>query len=123
MNELAYDEELVLELMARDPEAPRPYIVPGGLALVKLKEAIESGRVPGYTSFFGQIFQANGTDIHLTRPGAYFISLVFYAVMFQSNPAGTYVDPGTQLTDQQALVLQNIAWETVTGYAESGVTR
>ncbi len=123
MNELAYDEELVLELMDLQPDAPPPYIVPGGLALVNLKEAIETGRVPGYTDFFGQIFQANGTDIHLTRPGAYFISLVFYSVMFQSNPVGTYVDPDTQLTDQQALVLQNIAWETVTGYAGSGVTR
>jgi hypothetical protein len=123
MHELAYDEELVDELISLEPGAPRPYIVPGGLALVNLKAAIEAGRLPGYSDFFGQIFQAGGTDIHLTRPGAYFISLVFYSVMFQSSPVNTYVDPDTQLTDQQALVLQSIAWETVTGYASSGVTR
>jgi hypothetical protein len=122
-NELSYDEQLVDVLMALEPNAPRPYIVPGGLGLVRLRQAIEAGRLPGYTDFFGQIFLANGTDIHLTRPGAYFITLIFYASMFQSNPVNTTPDPSIGLTDQQALVLQNIAWETVTNYAESGVTR
>ncbi|HKO92469.1 MAG TPA: hypothetical protein VJU61_15010, partial [Polyangiaceae bacterium] len=106
-----------------EPDAPRPYIVPGGLGLSRLHDAIDAGRVPGFTSFFGQIFQASGTDIHLTRPGAYFISLIFYACMFQSNPAGTELDPSYGVTDAQALVLQAIAWETVTSYAASGVTR
>jgi hypothetical protein len=122
-NELSYDEQLVDVLMALEPTAPRPYIVPGGLGLVRLRQAIEAGRLPGYSDFFGQIFLANGTDIHLTRPGAYFITLIFYASMFQSNPVNSPPDPDVGLTDQQALVLQNIAWETVTNYAESGVTR
>lgn len=122
-NELSYDEQLVDVLMALEPDAPRPYIVPGGLGLVRLRQAIEAGRLPGYTDFFGQIFLSSGTDIHLTRPGAYFITLIFYASMFQSNPVNTLPDADIGLTDQQALVLQNIAWETVTNYAESGVTR
>jgi hypothetical protein len=121
-NELAYDEAIVDELMQLEPDAPRPYIVPGGLGLSRLHAAIDAGRVPGFTSFFGQIFQA-GTDIHLTRPGAYFISLIFYASMFQSNPAGTELDPSYGVTSEQALVLQTIAWETVTSYAASGVAR
>jgi len=122
-NELSYDEQLVEVLRALEPDAPRPYIVPGGLGLVRLRQAIEAGRLPGYTDFFGQIFLSNGTDIHLTRPGAYFITLIFYASMFQSNPVNTLPDPSIGLTDQQALVLQNLAWETVTNYAQSGVTR
>jgi hypothetical protein len=122
-NELAYDEQLVDVLMALEPGAPRPYIVPGGLGLIHLREAIEAGQLPGYTDFFAQIFSNNGQDIHLTPPGAYYITLIFYATMFQSNPIDTAPDPSIGLTDQQALVLQQLAWETVTGYANSGVMR
>jgi hypothetical protein len=43
--------------------------------------------------------------------------------MFQSNPVNTTPDPSIGLTDQQALVLQELAWETVTGYTGSGVMR
>ena len=122
-NELLYDEELVDVLMTLEPNAPRPYIVPGGLGLIHLREAIEAGQLPGYTNFFGQIFSNNGLDIHLTPPGAYYITLIFYATMFQSNPINTAPDPSIGLSDQQALVLQQLAWETVTGYTGSGVMR
>jgi hypothetical protein len=123
LNELAYQEAVVAELMRLAPEARRPYIVPGGLGLLQLKRAIEAGRVPGMTQFFEQIFLAQGTDVHLTRPGAYFVTLIFYACMFQSDPAGTKNDPLYEVTDEQAAVLQAIAWETVTTYPASGVFR
>jgi len=123
LNEVAYQEALVAELMRLVPDAPRPYIVPGGLGLLNLKRAIEAGRVPGMTQFFEQLFLAQGTDVHLTRPGAYFITLVFYACMFQSDPAGTANDPLYEVTDEQAAALQAIAWETVTAYPSSGVLR
>jgi hypothetical protein len=123
LNEVAYQEALVAELMRLAPDAPRPYVVPGGIGLLNLKRAIEAGRVPGMTQFFEQIFLAQGTDVHLTRPGAYFITLIFYACMFQSDPAGTANDPLYEVTDEQASVLQAIAWETVTTYPASGVFR
>ncbi len=123
LNEVAYQEAVVAELMRLAPEAPRPYIVPGGLGLLNLKRAIEAGRVPGFSQFFEQIFLAQGTDVHLTRPGAYFITLVFYACMFQSNPAGTANDPLYEVSAEQAAALQAIAWETVTAYPSSGVFR
>ena len=122
-NELAYDEAIVDELVQLQPDAPRPYIVPGGLGLSHLHAAIDAGLVPGFTNFFGQIFQASGADIHLTKPGAYFISLIFYACMFQSNPSATELDASYGVTAEQARVLQAIAWETVTSYASSGVAR
>jgi hypothetical protein len=123
MNELAYQEKLVGVLMTLNPAAPRPYIVPGGLGLVNLKHAIEAGTVPGFTQFFPQIFLSQGTDVHLTPPGAYFISLLFYSTMFQRNPGYTANDPSYQLTDEQMRVFQSIAWDTVMNYASSGLTR
>jgi hypothetical protein len=109
--------------VAQQPDAPPPFIVPGGQALVALKQAIESGQVPGFSDFFGSLFQAGGEDIHLTPAGAYFISLVFYGCMFQQDPAGLGNDSGGVLTAEQATVFQRIAWETVQAYPLSGFNR
>jgi hypothetical protein len=122
-NELVYQETVRNALVALHPEAPPPFIVPGGLALVALKGAVEAGQVPGISDFFGTFFQAGGTDIHMTPAGAYFITLVFYGSMFQQTPEGLANESGGGLTDEQAAVLQRIAWQTLEAYPLSGVTR
>lgn len=122
-NELTYDEVVRSELVRLNPDAPEPYIVPAGLALLSLKHAIEAGQVPGIDDFFGAIFMDGGADIHLTGPGAYLVSLVFYACMFQANPAGLPDVTGGELTDEQRAIFQRLAWKTVTDYALSGVSR
>lgn len=120
---LGYQEIVRSALIALHPTAPPPYIVPGGLALVSLKQAIEQGQVPGITDFFGTLFQAGGADIHMTGAGAYFITLVFYSCMFQQSPEGLVNDSGGELTAEQAAAFQRIAWDTVVGYPLSGVDR
>lgn len=122
-NELSYQEAVRAELLKLNPNAPPPYIVPAGNALVALKQAIEAGSVPGLSKFFEQVFAANGTDVHLTKPGAYFVTLVFYACMFQKSPEGTTPDPSFGVSKEQAARLQQIAWQTVKTYALSGVSR
>jgi hypothetical protein len=120
---LTYQEVVRSALVTLHPTAPPPYIVPGGLALVTLKHAIEQGQVPGITDFFGTLFQAGGEDIHMTGAGAYLISLVFYSSMFQQSPEGLANDSGGELTAEQAAIFQRIAWDTVVGYPLSGVNR
>jgi hypothetical protein len=122
-NELSYQEAVRAELLKLNPNAPPPYIVPAGNALVALKHAIESGSVPGLTKFFEQIFAANGTDVHLTKPGAYFVTLVFHACMFQKTPEGTQPDATFGVSKEQAARLQQIAWQAVLSYPLSGVSR
>jgi len=122
-NELTYQEAVRSELIAVYPDAPPPYIVPGGLALLALKQAVDAGEVPGMSDFFGTFFLDGGADIHLTAPGAYLIALVFYSSMFQTDPAGLGNDSGGLLTDEQAAIFQRIAWETVLSYPLSGVDR
>jgi hypothetical protein len=122
-NELAYQEAVRSALVATFPSAPPPYIVPGGLALVTLKHAIEDGQVPGITDFFGTLFQDGGNDIHLTSAGQYFITLIFYGCMFQQSPEGLVNDSGGALTAEQASAFQRVAWETLEGYPLSGITR
>jgi Fn3 associated len=120
---LIYQEVVRGEIARLNPESPAPYIIPGGLALVTLKRAIEAGQVPGMTDFFGRIFQAAGTDIHMTPAGAYFITLVFYSCMFQQTPEGRINDSSGELTGEQAAIFQRLAWDAVNGYAFSGVLR
>ncbi len=122
-NGLTYQEVVRGELARLNPDAPAPYIVPGGLGLVTLKHAIEAGQVPGMNDFFASIFAMGGTDIHMTGAGAYYVTMIFYACMFQKDPAGLINDSIGELTDEQAAVFQRLAWETVNGYPLSGVSR
>jgi hypothetical protein len=121
-NELRYMEVVRDELARLEPGRPAPWVIPAGRALVSLKREVEAGRVPGIPAFFPAVFSRGGTDPHLTPEGRWFVTLVFYACMFQRDPAGLSAS-GTRLTRDQAAALQRIAWEAVTSYPASGVGR
>jgi hypothetical protein len=93
-------------------------LCPGGPALVRLKKAIEAGRVPGLGNFHDTVF---ADAIHLARQGRYLVSLVHYACIFGADPQGkaTYANSG--LTAEQAAIFQRIAWETVVNEPLTGV--
>ena len=95
-------------------------IVPGGLALVELKRQIDMGLVPGYTDFFGSIF---ADEEHLTVPGQDLISLVFYSCLYRQTPENRVTYAGTNLTAQQAQILQSIAWNVASSYPLSGISQ
>ncbi len=92
-------------------------IVPGGLALARLKQEIEAGRVPGIRDFFASQF---ADDLHLSAKGAYLIGLVHYACIYRRDPSGIK-SAGPGLTAEQAAIYQRIAWETVRRYKWAGV--
>jgi len=122
-NELSYHEAVRAELVRENPDAAAPFIIPGGNALVLLKREIEAGNVPGLTSFFPEIFAAGGTDLHVSAKGAYLITAVFYAAMFQSEPPASALDERSGLSAEQAAIFRRVAWDAVTAYPLSGVTR
>jgi hypothetical protein len=125
-NQVAFNEAVRAGLAAMRPGRPPPYVIPGGLALLALKQAVTAGAFPGLpaaeSAFWTTFFSNGGTDNHLTAEGRWYVTLVFYAAMFQRDPAGL-PHAGTSLTDAQAAALQALAWQTVTGYAWSGVAR
>lgn len=120
-NELAYDEAVRAELVRQNPDDPPPFIVPSGSALASLKREMEAGRVPGMSDFFVEIFAANGTDLHLSSKGAFLVTAVFYASMFQSEPPPSALEASVGLSAEQAAVFRRVAWETVSSYPLSGV--
>lgn len=95
-------------------------IVPAGTAMLALKQAVDSGQVPGVTNFFTTMF---ADDEHLTVVGQYYVSLVFYSTFYKQTPEDRVTSAGSTLTAAQAKVFQNLAWTTVSGYASSGVAQ
>jgi hypothetical protein len=62
-------------------------IIPSALALAELKTRIDAGKVPGMTNFLTEVFPV-GDDLHMTKKGAYLVSLVHFAAIYKESPEG-----------------------------------
>jgi hypothetical protein len=91
-------------------------VIPGGPALARLHDEIESGNVPGLES----IRDVFADDIHMNDIGTYFMACVNFGVIYGKSPEGlphelknqwgkAYQAPTLEL----AQVLQKLAWEVV----------
>ncbi len=106
--------------------APPVYIIPGHKMMAKLVDDIKLGLVPGITN----INQFFGDNIHTNELGAYAISMIHYACIFNKSPIGLpkslLPNPptGTPIPSQElATYLQNMIWEVVTSYPRTGVLK
>jgi hypothetical protein len=123
---LKYAEKVRAGLAEMYSDRPVPYIIPGGQALVALKAAVAAGAIPGWgqDSFWTRVFNGGkSSDDHLTNEGQYFITLIFYACMFRSDPRSlpdTNLGTSASVTAQQAAALQEVAWQSVSSYQWSG---
>lgn len=100
-------------------------VIPGGQALGRLADSIQSGSVPGLTTILDLFVDEH----HLDARGNYLIACVMYAVIHGTTPVGL----PNQLTNQfgnlytvfptlaQAEIMQEIAWRTVCDYQRDGV--
>lgn len=99
------------------PEGAEPMrLVPVGLGMVRLHDAAEAGKVPGATSIRDFFLD----DIHPTeKGGCYYIAMINYATLTGKSPVGlTNRIPGgggpyPQVPQEQAAVLQELAWQVV----------
>ncbi len=118
-NHTAYMERL-REVLDEAHSGPPVGIIPVGLALKNLKQAIEAGRVPGFEGqdFHQLHFPKDGKDIHVNARGAYFVNLVFFSTLYGVPPDAVDLPAERiDLTPEQDRVYRQIAWETVQGYA------
>lgn len=101
-------------------------IIPGGQALARLSDSIDSDYIPGLDS----VFELFVDEHHLDLRGNYFIACVMYSVIHGKSPVGlpnrltnqygTLVS--TYPTVAQATAFQEIAWQTVCDYQRDGVS-
>jgi hypothetical protein len=102
--------------LAHEGRADRMHYLPAGLALTNLVERATQGYVDGVTGSstvetMNRIFSDN---VHLTRLGTYYMSLVTYASVFRSSPIGAWA-PG-DISASAARSLQELAWSSVSSY-------
>ncbi|MBN8626825.1 MAG: hypothetical protein J0M17_15190 [Planctomycetes bacterium] len=93
------------------------YITPVGDAVVKLRAMIVAGKFPGITKQSELFRDPIG---HGLGPIMALAAYCNYAAIYKASPEGlTMTIP--DVTPEQHKILQQIAWETVSGYAYSGV--
>ena len=105
------------------PNDPIVDIVPTSLALQRLKTMIQAGQFPGgVTDFVAFAAQNPPSDcLHLSEKAAYLVSLTTFATMYKRTPVGAINTRPASLTADQALTLQQIAWDANINYIYSGV--
>lgn len=94
----------------------RVWPLPTSLALVHLVDQALDGRIAGVSAAspratLDRIFS---DEVHLTRIGIYFMSLVTYAALFERSPEGA--PPVQGVTQEQASALQATAWSFVSSF-------
>jgi len=101
------------------------YLVPVGAAVLKLRQNIVDGKVPGVTQ--SSLF----TDPigHVTAPIRMLTGYCHYAVIYGRSPVGLPVPPGLrnqnrpETSPEFVRMLQECAWEAVLNEPLSGVTK
>jgi hypothetical protein len=101
-------------------DRPAVFIVPVGDAVLRLRELVIEGKVPGIKKQSELFTDPIG---HARLPVMMLATYCHYVAIYKSKPTTLpgYVKPGDK--EQEALyrLLQNIAWETVTKYPPAGV--
>jgi hypothetical protein len=92
--------------LAAEGRQDRIAFVPAAALLAGLVERAARGEIPGVT--VAALFR---DDVHLTPLGAYFMSSVVFAALFERSPVGAAVPEGVDATAARAL--QDQAWTLV----------
>jgi len=106
--------------------APLVYLIPGHKMMARLFDDIKAGVVPDITNIL-ELFSDN---IHTNELGAYAISMIHYACIFNTNPTGltnnllpNNAPPDTPYPSEAlANYLQTMIWDVVTNYERTGVS-
>jgi hypothetical protein len=109
---------IVTHVRNQNPTENQIWMVPAGQAFYNLTSEINAGNIPGITTYADLFID----DIHLTNSGNYFVACVMYATIYGESPVGLSQNindmwgvPFTSMpTVDQALAMQQIAWNTVT---------
>ena len=102
------------------------FVIPAGQAMANLYDSIQAGKIDGYTN----ISEFFSDDIHPNDLGNYYVACVQFATIFKQSPVGALTNVKNQYGvsyniphTNTALMkkLQEMAWNTVCNYANSGV--
>jgi hypothetical protein len=95
-------------------------VIPVGMALARIYDAIVAGQMPGVAPEAGhRFFFADG--LHLNPTGQYISALTHFACFYEMDPSGRVSSAGSGLTPQQATAVQGLVWKAVQEHTHSTV--
>jgi len=94
------------------------YLVPLGDATTKLRAMIVEGKFPGVTK---QSAIFNDAMPHAGPIAAELAAYCNYAAIYRTSPIGLQIKDG--VPEEQRVILQKLAWETVSKYPYAGVAK
>jgi hypothetical protein len=117
---LLYNEDLQAKVAATYKEGKKPRVLPSCLAMGWVKNMIDHNQLPGVEkdSFYPLLFS---DAVHPNVKGGYLVDLTWYAAFYRESPEGKVLPVGTGLTNDQAKVMQQLAWSVVKNYPDCGL--
>ena len=119
---LLYNEEVQHAIAALNPGGKPVRILPTALALGWARNLIDHGQFPGVApgeaNFYATLFEDH---VHVNPSGCYLVALTWYAALYHESPEGKLLPIGTNLTADQARVLQRLAWDVIQNYPDCGL--
>jgi hypothetical protein len=114
---LLYNEDLQAKVVETYKDGKRPRVLPSCLAMGWIKNMIDNGKLPGAEkdAFYPLLFS---DAVHPNVKGGYLVDLTWYAAFYHESPEGKILPIGTGLTDDQAKVMQKLAWDVVKNYPD-----
>ncbi len=93
-------------------------IIPTALAMGWLHHMVENGEVPGVDK--DDFYQAFFKDqVHVNPEGAFLVDCTWYAAFHGESPEDKLLPVQTDLTHEQAKIMQCLAWNVVKNYPAS----
>jgi hypothetical protein len=117
---LLYNEDLQAKVLDTYKDGKRPRVLPSCLAMGWIKNMIDAGKVPdaeGHTLYTFLFTDA----VHPNVKGGYLVDLTWYAAFYRESPVGKVLPGNIGLTDEQAKVMQELAWSVVKNYPDCGL--
>jgi hypothetical protein len=117
---LLYNEDLQAKVLETYKEGKRPRVLPSCVAMGWIKNLIDQGKFPDAEkgSFYPLLFSDN---VHPNVKGGYLVDLTWYAAFYRESPEGKVLPSGTGLSEGQAKMMQQLAWDVVKNYPDCGL--
>jgi CubicO group peptidase (beta-lactamase class C family)/enterochelin esterase-like enzyme/sugar lactone lactonase YvrE len=119
---LLYNEEVQHRIVAQYHEGKPVRIIPTALALGWARTLIDRGEFPGVSpgeaNFYATLFEDH---VHVNPAGCFLVGCTWYAALYHESPEGKLLPIGTNLTAEQARILQRLAWDVIKNYPDCGL--
>jgi hypothetical protein len=115
-----YGEDLQREILKSYHHDKRPRVLPTALALGWLHRLVEEGKFPGVASgeFYPKLFR---DDVHLNSEGSFLVECTWFSAFFGESPEGKFLPTRTNLTAEQAHLMQSLGWDVIKNYPDCGL--